>query len=322
MIGLDPRAGLPGLTPPEILVFLRIPKTAGTTVEALFHRCLPAATFHGHIHLSASALLIRSTDAIGENFRRLSLDERKAVRCFVDEHVSMDVATLFDRPVRFFTILRHPVDRVISSFYHNRRESHLISYPFIKDLSLEQYLDSGIGLDADNHQVRVLSGCPELDAPWDPRGRPLSTPPVEPRHLELAKFNIEQRFITAAALEQFTALVWFFKRLYGWPVRQVIFRRLMVNAGRKSAADEGRPPLGLVSAATRRRLAEMNRYDMELHEWVRERFAQQIRPLEPGFSREVRRFEMMNAAAQKLRETAPDYVRWLASQLLYSGRAA
>ena len=47
----------------------------------------------------------------------------------------------------------------------------------IKDLTLEQYLDSGIGLDHYNHQVRMLSGCLELDAPWDLEGRRISTEP-------------------------------------------------------------------------------------------------------------------------------------------------
>ena len=235
MIWFDPRAtGIPGHTPPEVLVFLRIPKTAGSTMESVFERCLSGATFHGHIPISTSALLIRSTDAIGELFRQLSPNERKAVRCLVDEHVTLDIATLFDRPVRFFTIVRHPVDRVVSSFYYIRTKSHLISYPFIKDLSFEEYLDSGIGLNSDNHQVRVLSGCHELDASWDPQGRPISAPPVERRHLEMAKHNIEERFVVAAALEQFTALVWFFKRLYGWPLHRVLFRRLK--------ADTGRPP--------------------------------------------------------------------------------
>ena len=160
---------------------------------------------------------------------------------------------------------------------------------------------------ADNHQVRVLSGCPELDAPWDPQGRPISTPPVERRHLEMAMHNIEERFIVAAALEQFTALVWFFKRLYGWPLHRVLFRR-------QKARPRAGPRSNGVSAATRHRLAEMNRYDMELYEWVRERFAQQIRPLEPGFSREVRRFEMLNTAAQKFYRTTPDSIRKLVTQ--------
>jgi hypothetical protein len=61
---------------------------------------------------------------------------------------------------------------------------------------------------------------------------------------------------------------------------------------------------------------------MELYEWVRERFAQQIRPLEPSFSREVRRFEMLNTAAQKFYRAAPDSIRRLATQRLSSGQAA
>jgi hypothetical protein len=59
-------------------------------------------------------------------------------------------------------------------------------------------LDSGIGIDQDNHQVRMLSGCPELDGPWDPA---ISIRPVERRHLEMAKRNIEERFIVAAPIE-------------------------------------------------------------------------------------------------------------------------
>ena len=85
MIWFDPRAtGIPGLTPPEMLVFLRIPKTAGSTMESVFDRCLSGAAFHGHIPaVSTSALLIRSTDAIGELFRRLppEREESGSVPC-------------------------------------------------------------------------------------------------------------------------------------------------------------------------------------------------------------------------------------------------
>jgi Sulfotransferase family len=315
-------SGIPGLTPPEILIFLRLPKTGGNTMDQVLEHCLPGQWFYPHEPVVPSALLIRPAAGVAEKFRQLSVEKQQSIRCVIGTHVAMDVDTVFERPSKFFTIVRHPVDRVISGFFHNRTESHLISYPFIKDLSLEQYLESGIGLDTDNHQVRVLSGCPELDSPWDPQGRPISALPVQPRHLEMAKYNIEQRFIAAAAIEQFTALVWFFKRLYGWPLHRVMFRRHNEDAGRKTETDSGRPPLERVSTATRQRLTEMNRYDVELYEWVRERFEQQIRPLEPGFSREVRRFEMLNAAAQKLYRTAPEPVRKLAGRLLYTHQAA
>jgi hypothetical protein len=93
----------------------------------------------------------------------------------------------FRSAIEVFTIVREPVDRVISIFFQSDRD--------------RPDLDSGLGLDHDNHQVRMLSNCPELDAPWDPKGRPISTPPVERRHLEMAKRNIEERFIAAAPMK-------------------------------------------------------------------------------------------------------------------------
>jgi Sulfotransferase family len=315
MIRRSPRtSGIPGLTPPEILVFLRIPKTAGTTMEAVFERSLPGANFHGHIPLPASALWVRPTSLIAEKFHRLSPQQQRAVRCLVDTHVAMDVETVFDRPVRFFTIVRDPVDRAISNFFHTQVSDHLPCYPFVRNMSIEEYLDSGIGIDADNHQVRILSGCASLDCSWDPQGRPLSTPPVERRHLELAKRNIEERFIVAAPIEQVIALIWFFKRLYDWPLHLAFFNV------HNEAADNGRPTVDVVPHETRNRLRELNQYDTELYGWVKQRFADQIAPLEPAFSREVRRFEQLNGYMRRIDRSVPSFLNKAAKGLLSSVR--
>ncbi len=302
------------LAPPEILIFFRMPKTGGNTMDGVFEHCMPGQYFHAHTGDTDSALLVRSTENIRAKFAAITPDAQRAVRCVIGTHVALDVATVFDRPSKFFTIVREPVDRVISNFFHIRSAAHLTSYPFIKDMTLEQYLDSGIGIDADNHQVRLLSGCPELDAPWHPQGRPISTPPVEQHHLEMAKRHIEERFITAAPLEAFTALVWFFKRLYGWPLRRTFFQI------RNETPD--RPRTEAVPERTRQRLREMNRYDAALYEWVKLRFAEQLRPLEPKFSRQVGRFEQMNRYAQRLRRLSPESAQKLGRRLLYTGGLA
>jgi hypothetical protein len=179
-------------------------------------------------------------------------------------------------------------------------------------LTLEQYLDSGIGLDHDNQQVRMLSGCSELDAPWDPEGRPISTPPVEQRHLEMAKRNIEERFIVAAPLAKFTTLVWFLKRLYGWPLHRVIFR--IHNEA------TNRPKLEAVPQAIREQLEISNQYDIELYEWVKARFAKQIDPLEPNFSREVRRFDTLSHFANRIDRHSPQSIRVMAQRVLFPAR--
>jgi hypothetical protein len=227
---------------------------------------------------------------------------QRQVRCLAGDHITYDIDTIFDRPSKFFTILRDPVDRVISEFFFSPWR--------MRKGTLEQHLEmGGIDPNLDNQQVRMLSGCPELDAPWNPEGRTISTPPVERLHLEMAKHNIEERFIVAAPLERFTELAWFLKRLYGWPLHRVLFLMHNKNANR--------PKLEEVSEVTRKRLETLNQYDVELYEWVKARFAKQIEPLEPSFSHEVRRFELLNGLIQRLAKYSPKPIYPVARDLMF-----
>jgi hypothetical protein len=72
-----------------------------------------------------------------------------------------------------------------------------------------------------------------------------------------------------------------------------------------------------VSEATRKRLETLNQYDIEIYEWVKARFAKQIQSMEPYFSREVRRFDMLNRAAQRISGISPQAIRRLAHRLLF-----
>lgn len=292
-------SNIPGVSPPPVLIFFHIPKTGGSTFEAVLSRGLADEYFDINFFSEEcpdSCLWVYSTPRIAKKF-----DDRNVspcnVRCMGGDHVSLDVQSLFDQPSKFVTILRNPVDRALSHFFHLRSWSVPPCYPFVKDMTVDQYLDSGIGLDFDNQQVRMLSGCRELDAPWDPDGGPVSTPPVERIHLDMAKRNIEERFIAAATLEQFDSLVWFVKRLYGFPLHRTLFRP--INKGESRAKPE------VVSGATRKRLETLNQYDIELYQWAKERFARQIETLGPHFSNEVRRYEWCNRIFQKIADKAP-----------------
>jgi hypothetical protein len=64
-----------------------------------------------------------------------------------------------------------------------------------------------------------------------------------------------------------------------------------------------RPKLETISETTRKRLKALNQYDIELYEWVKERFAKQIEPLEPNFSR---LFEMLNCSFRLILRLTPD----------------
>jgi hypothetical protein len=293
------QSGIGGVSAPELLIFFHIPKTGGTTLETIIQRVAPAETiflvnYHGP---ARSSLLVRSTQQIAGYLQQMSPERRHGI-AFVIGHFPMDIDTLFDRPARYLTIIREPVERCISNFFHLKKEantptseSHLPIYKRIKNMSLEEYLDSGIGLDSDNHQVRMLAGCPELDAPWSEDGRPIAFPAVEPRHLEMAKHNIEARFLAAGTLEQFAELTWYLRRVYGWPIHRCFYDKRRENSSR--------PRIDQVSVQTRRRLQKSNQFDTELYHWVNSRFVAQLGALQPEFAAQVRRFTRLNGIAQR-----------------------
>ena len=82
-----------------------------------------------------------------------------------------------------------------------------------------------------------------------------------------------------------------------------------------------RPKLETISETTWKRLKALNQYDIELYEWVKERFAKQTNPLEPDFSREVRRFEMLNCSFRLILRLTPRPIHETIKHLLLSPQA-
>jgi Galactose-3-O-sulfotransferase len=301
-----------GVRPPEILIFFHMSKTGGTSMDGILSRCFPDAQhFDSAMADTRSALSIRPREKIEAKYRALSNAERQAIRCLMGTIYPFGIHTMLDRPAKYFTIVRPPVERCISHFLNNKKVTHQPFYERIKNMSLDEYLDSGIGIESLDFQVRLLSGCPKLDVVRHPAGGRISAPPVEPRHLELAKKNIEQHFAAAAPLEQFNSLLLVLRSLYGWKLWQMLHMRHNIGG-------DGAAPKEPISTASRQRLEEMNYYDTQLYDWVKVRFAEQTRAMEPELSRDLRRFEMLNAAAERVRRTTPDLVAKPIGRLLSS----
>ena len=196
-----------------------------------------------------SALLIRPPQKTVDAYNRLPAEQRAKIRCIMGTergdrgmHLQFGIHAKLDRPARYFTIVRDPIDRAISNFYHNRSQAHLLSHDFIKDMTFEQYL--------------------------------------------------EEHFVAAAPLEEFDTLVLMLRRICGWPFHRVIYK--------VHNETTGRPRLTECAAAIRRRLEALNPHDLELYEWVKARFSDQVAALGPEFLLERRCFSIINPALQRL----------------------
>jgi hypothetical protein len=226
-------------------------------------------------------------------------------------HVPMGVHRMFARRAKYIAIVRHPVERLLSYFYYRIQGGD----PYLKDgkpITFEAYVESGGDVIFNNYQVRVVSGSPDLDAPAGARGALVAGAPVEARHLEMAKRNVEENFLSIAPLEQLTELAMLLRRVYGWPMRRL-------QTEYKNPTKE-RPRAPEIAPRLLRIIEDNNVHDIELYEWARKRFAEQRKLYEPELSRDLQVFSVVNRALTTAGEILPWTLRKRLAQILFYAR--
>lgn len=105
-------------------------------------------------------------------------------------------------------MLRDPIDRVISHYYHviNRPKHYLYKAVTSRNMNLAEYVRSGLSHEANNGQVRQISG---VEAVFFDRE------PVSPGVLDVAKRNLSEHFHGVGLLERYDESLILFKKLLG-----------------------------------------------------------------------------------------------------------
>ena len=176
-----PRSSANHLTP---LIFLHLPKTAGTTLSAVLSRHVPADQCH----------YLRSADgaAAVETFKATPAEQRRRIR-LLQGHQVFGLHEYLAPGARYLTIVRDPVDRIATHFDYVVRTEHPMFIDPIRDegMSLYDYAISGISGELENGQVRWIAG---IDG-----DRPLG-----PADLDRALLNIDNYFAWVGVQERFS----------------------------------------------------------------------------------------------------------------------
>ena len=230
------------------MIFLHIPKTAGTTLLDILDRQYPPEIVH-----SFGADAHEST----AQFKSLDKESRKKIR-LLRGHMAYGLHEYLPSPVVYFTLLRDPVARVISYYNFIRRtpEHYLYDEVMNKDFSLHDLLASGLPLMMNDAQVRLISGV------W---GEP-DFGEVSLAMLETAKKNLVDSFIVVGLTEQFDKTLFLLKEKLNWQ-HAITYQRLNVT---RQGVTKNRLPGETVELIKR-----VNRQDIALYDYAQELFNEQ-----------------------------------------------
>lgn len=255
---------------PPLAVFIHIPKTAGTSLRSAIRRQYGAsavlynnASILDHEHQSA---LAQAALAAG---RRLTA---------VSGHFLPGIHAAVGRSdARYITLLRDPVDRVLSHYHHIRRNDtpHIV----INDDDLAQWLSTSTA--SNNLQTRVLAA--RFGAP---------VPLADDDALARAKATLEG-FAVIGLTERFADSLLLIAERLDW--RFPKYRKQNVNpAGRISWP---------IAEEIRNQAATYNRLDLELYKWACEQFESELAAR--GFPERVRAaaFPVANRARSVIGDT-------------------
>jgi len=212
-------------------------------------------------------------------FNSLPLERKADTRYLHAHRVPFGIHELLPQQANYITLLRNPVNRVISGyFYHLRRPpaEHL----GFNGLSLRDYACSNAILgDSQNGQTRVISGVKGED--WVVDSRPLSS-----NALEVAKENLRQHFTLVGIVERFDESLILLKRSLGWKIKDCLYVKRNIASNH--------PRIDMIDVETIKLIEAHNQLDIQLYEFARQMFEERISQQDSSFRRELQIFRICN----------------------------
>lgn len=259
-----------------LLLHLHIPKTAGTTLNTIARNQYgPQATIG-----------LYGVDApYSEQIK--NLPESVLARAqFLHGHFAFGLHSLIPQSFTYITVLREPVDRILSLYYYaSQNADHYLHKEIIQNkLGLMDVLQSGLSKEFDNGQVRQLSGdggrCNYGECPDG--------------LLEQALANLRSDTVMFGLTSRFDESLLMFRQRLRWKCPYYIAQNIT----------RSRPKAKTIDPFLFEHIVEHNQLDLMLYHWAEREFAVKVDQMGPGFMSRVRWFQRSNTIHSRLRIAA------------------
>ena len=228
------------------LIFLHIPKAAGSTLHPVLER-----------HYSKRTYRTISLPEQLEAFKQSPEAERHRIH-LLKGHMPFGMHEYLKGRSRYITLLRHPAERVVSHYYYVKRQpGHYLHHHVAAGMNLAEFASAGLSGEMDNGQVRLLSGH-DQDIPCGACTRDL---------LDTAKRNIEEHFAVAGLTERFDESLVLMAIELGWNWTPYYLNRNVT---------QDKPVAKQIDPVACKAIEQANPLDFELYDWASQRFQDQL----------------------------------------------
>ena len=180
----------------EAIIFLHVPKTAGTTLNRL-------------IEWEYDLLEMYSVDPVffrwsAAHLRKLAKERLRRIRVFKG-HMLFGLHEVLPQPATYITVLRDPIERTLSAFYFMRSyKLHPLYWKFRRqNWTLEDFVRK---LPRENVQCKIVAGA-------------VYEGPCTAEIFEQAKENLRRHFSVVGLSERFEETLALMKLRFGWKLK-------------------------------------------------------------------------------------------------------
>lgn len=234
----------------KTVLVVHVPKAAGTTLRWIMDRQYPS-----------SQVFTIGNDIPAERERLEAMPDKQKRRLkavFGHQCWGWHEALAEGQGFQYVTILRDPVERVLSTFAYCRIHGHYLK-DAIEGMDLREFLTSGVTRTCDNGMVRQLCGQDRfLREPYFDMALPFDG--VTDRHLTQAMRNLQKCAVVGVA-ERFDDMLDRCRRLFGWRISWYENQ----NVTRWERPDRATLDRASVMAVNR-----CNKLDQQLYEFAKE----------------------------------------------------